>query len=252
MPWARSSSSGSAATASSGPPGTHGHVPAHQIRRDSGSSSFTPVLPMCGAVIADLAGADDRSVPVAGHAGLKLPSRRRSPSRRTWSRRRYVLPDRTAGASPAGPVTRTRPSGELPVEDGGRQRRGGDHPSRQFHPERAVPLRRRARGSTVSCRRVVQRQAGGRPAQRAGPGSNRCGRAPGHPVNHPGPVGRPCRPWPPALRAAPQPVMPNAAVSPQFPSSTGCGVVGGHAVDGASQPRPRAAPPRPPGYAAAG
>ena len=52
-PWSRSSSSRLrvARQLETRRAGSRTTYPATQIRRDSGSSSFTPVLPMCGAVI---------------------------------------------------------------------------------------------------------------------------------------------------------------------------------------------------------
>ncbi len=67
MPWARSSSSRLrlARQLEAIRAGSRTTYPLTQIRRDSGSSSLTPVLPMCGAVMATIWRQYDGSVSVS-------------------------------------------------------------------------------------------------------------------------------------------------------------------------------------------
>jgi hypothetical protein len=67
MPWPRSSASRLRCDRQfeASRAGSRTTYPLTQIRRDSGSSSFIPVLPMCGAVIATIWRAYDGSVSVS-------------------------------------------------------------------------------------------------------------------------------------------------------------------------------------------
>ena len=150
------------------------------------------------------------------------------------------FPSRTVGV-PRRNVATTRPGSSIPrtgCSGSGRRARAG--------PPCRAPTGRRASGWRAARHPV---HAPGRAARRCGPGAGPSGQPP-----RPSRAGR-CRPWPPALRAAPFPgrscrtrpcptrfpCPPPDAARGRWPRSRWC-----------RRPGPRAAPPHPPGYAAAG